>query len=49
MGNKDIKTKLSDKAAAKWKGFIKKSPVFIGLTGLTVVSVLGLGVGGTTP
>ena len=47
MGKIDIKTKVSDKAAALWKGFIKRGSVFIGLTGLTVVGVLGLGVGGT--
>jgi hypothetical protein len=47
MGKIDIKTKVSDKVSALWRGFIKKSPVFIVLTSLTVVSVLGLGVGGT--
>jgi hypothetical protein len=47
MGKTDIKTKVSDKATALWKGFMRKSPVFIVLTSLTVVSVLGLGVGGT--
>jgi len=47
MGKIEIKTKVSEKVSALWKGFVKKSPVFIGLTGLTVVSVLGLGVGGT--
>ena len=30
-----------------WNRFLKKSPLFISLTGLTVVSVLSLGVGGT--
>jgi hypothetical protein len=47
MGKIGIKTKVSDKATAFWKVFIKKSPVFIVLSSLTVVSVLGLGVGGT--
>ena len=48
MGKFEIITKVSIKAAAMWRAFIKKSPVFIGLTGLTVVIVLGLGVGGTS-
>lgn len=47
MGKFNFITKVSGKASALWRGFIKKSPVFIVLTGLTVVSVLGLGVGGT--
>jgi hypothetical protein len=47
MGKIDIIGKVSGKATAWWRGFVRKSPVFIALTGLTVVSVLGLGVGGT--
>jgi hypothetical protein len=47
MGKFDIISKVAGKATVLWKGFIKKSPVYIVLSSLTVVSVLGLGVGGT--
>lgn len=47
MGKINTISKVSGKATALWKGFIKKSPVFVVLTSLTVVGVLGLGVGGT--
>jgi hypothetical protein len=48
MGKFKIITKVSIKSAAMCRAFIKESPVFIGLTGLTVVVVLGLDVGGTS-
>jgi len=38
---------LLPRAKSFWGWFIKKSPAFIVLTSLTVVSVFGLGVGGT--
>jgi hypothetical protein len=47
MGKFDFPNKMSGKATALWTGFFKKSPAFIALSTLTVVSVLGLGVGGT--
>jgi len=47
MGKFDIMTKVFGKATAMWRNFIKRSPLFIVLTLLTGVSVLGLGVGGT--
>jgi hypothetical protein len=47
MGKLDLVTKFSGRVNAIWGAFIKRSPVFIVLSGLTVVSVLGLGVGGT--
>ena len=36
-----------ERAKSFWGWFIKKSPAFIALTSLTVVSIFGLGVGGT--
>jgi hypothetical protein len=47
MGKFEIMNKVSSKATALWGAFIKKGPVFIALTGVTLLSVLGLGVGGT--
>ncbi len=40
-------TNLLHKAKGFWGWFIKKSPAFIVLTSFTIVSVFGLGVGGT--
>ena len=40
-------SKMLERAKSFWGWFIKKSPAFIVLTSLTVVSVFGLGVGGT--
>jgi hypothetical protein len=40
-------SKLIVRARSFWSWFVKKSPAFIVLTSLTVVSVFGLGVGGT--
>jgi hypothetical protein len=47
MGKSVVTTNLITKAKSIWGWFIKKSPAFIVLTSLTVVSVFGLGVGGT--
>jgi len=47
MGYYDILTKVSIKAKAWWKSFKTRSPIVISLAGVTVFSVLGLGVGGT--
>jgi hypothetical protein len=47
MGKSVVATNLLSRAKAFWGWFIKKSPAFIVLTSLTVVSVFGLGVGGT--
>ena len=47
MGNQELGKNLLYRAKTFWSWFIKKSPVFIFLTSLTVVSVFGLGVGGT--
>ena len=42
-----VLSSLLSRAKSFWGWFIKKSPAFIVLTSLTVVSVFGLGVGGT--
>jgi hypothetical protein len=47
MGKSVVATNLLSRAKGFWGWFIKKSPAFIVLTSLTVVSVFGLGVGGT--
>jgi hypothetical protein len=47
MGNLEFGKSLLARAKSFWGSFIKKSPAFIVLTSLTVVSVFGLGVGGT--
>ena len=47
MGKISGKESFLVSAKARWGWFIKKSPAFIVLTSLTVVSVFGLGVGGT--
>lgn len=47
MGKSVVATNLISRAKSFWGWFIKKSPAFIVLTSLTVVSVFGLGVGGT--
>jgi hypothetical protein len=47
MGNQESVKNLQSRAKEFWVWFINKSPVFIALTSLTVVSVFGLGVGGT--
>jgi hypothetical protein len=47
MGKLDFSNNLLSKAKSFWGWFIKKSPVFIVVTSLTVVGVFGLGVGGT--
>jgi hypothetical protein len=47
MGKLEVGSNFLSKATAFWGWFIKKSPAFIVLTSLTVVSVFGLGVGGT--
>jgi hypothetical protein len=47
MGKSVIATNLLSRVKGFWGWFIKKSPAFIVLTSLTVVSVFGLGVGGT--
>jgi len=47
MGKSIVATNLISKAKSIWGWFIKKSPAFIVLTSITVVSVFGLGVGGT--
>lgn len=47
MGKELGKKKVLDGAKDFWGWFIKKSPAFIFLTSMTVVSVFGLGVGGT--
>ena len=47
MGKFQVGKNLLSRAKAFWGWFIKKSPAFIVLTSLTVVSVFGLGVGGT--
>jgi hypothetical protein len=47
MGKVKLLAGLKSRASALWNRFLKKSPLFIALTGLTVVSVFGLGVGGT--
>jgi hypothetical protein len=47
MGRLDFFTNVPGRVNPIWRAFIKRSPAFIALTGVTVVSVLGLGVGGT--
>jgi hypothetical protein len=47
MGKSVVTTSLITKAKSIWGWFIKKSPAFIVLTSITVVSIFGLGVGGT--
>jgi hypothetical protein len=47
MGKLEVGKNLLSRAKGVWGWFIKKSPAFIVLTSLTVVSVFGLGVGGT--
>jgi hypothetical protein len=47
MGKIAVIKILSSGAKSFWGWFIKKSPAFIVLSSLTVVSVFGLGVGGT--
>jgi hypothetical protein len=47
MGKFIVISKVLDEVAALWRAFLEKSPVFIALSGLSVVGVLGLGVGGT--
>jgi hypothetical protein len=47
MGKSVVVSNLLSRAKAFWGWFIRKSPAFIVLTSLTVVSVFGLGVGGT--
>jgi hypothetical protein len=47
MGKISGKESFLVSAKARWGWFIKKSPAFIVLSSLTVVSVFGLGVGGT--
>lgn len=47
MGELKVVKSLLSTAKTFWGWFIKKSPAFIALTSVTVVSVFGLGVGGT--
>jgi hypothetical protein len=47
VGKLTLGSNLLPRAKSFWGWFIKKSPAFIVLTSMTVVSVFGLGVGGT--
>jgi hypothetical protein len=47
MGKLAFGSTFLTRATAFWGWFIKKSPAFIVLTSVTVVSVFGLGIGGT--